>query len=194
MSQKLTTSKVRLSYVNVFKPKETKQGDLKYSVTCLLPKSDVKGYKMLMDTINAEFEAEKNGKLKGIASPKNPVHDGDGVSPTGKAYGDECKGHWVFTASASSDYPPAVVDRNVQPIINPTELYSGCYGHVALSIYAYNTGSTGIGFGLNGIQKVEDGEALGHSFSAEDAFSAVADNSDTPFGNSDIDPLTGLPR
>ena len=69
MSQKLTTSKVRLSYVNVFKPKETKQGDLKYSVTCLLPKSDVKGYKMLMDTINAEFEAEKNGKLKGIASP-----------------------------------------------------------------------------------------------------------------------------
>ena len=33
MSQKLTTSKVRLSYVNVFKPKETKQGDLKYSVT-----------------------------------------------------------------------------------------------------------------------------------------------------------------
>lgn len=188
MSQQITTSKVRLSYVNVFEPKANKQGVVKYSVTCLLPKSDTEGYRQLMAAIKAEFEAEKDGKLKGVASPKHPIWDGDGVTSTGTEFGPECKGCWVFAASAGENRPPSVVDQNVQPIIRQTDLYSGCYGHVALSIYAYNNQSKGIGFGLNGVQKVADGEPLGYSFDAKSAFSVV------PGGTgSGIDPLTGLP-
>ncbi|MDY3987122.1 MAG: DUF2815 family protein [Peptoniphilaceae bacterium] len=188
MSQQITTSKVRLSYVNVFTPRANQQGVEKYSVTCLLPKTDTAGYNQLMAAIKAEYEAEKDGKLKGVATPKHPIWDGDGVTSTGAEFGPECKGCWVFTASANPEYPPAVVDQNVQPILKQTDVYSGCYGHVALSIYAYNNQSKGIGFGLNGVQKVADGEPLGHSFSAKDAFHTVPKQ---PGG--EIDPLTGLP-
>lgn len=44
MSKQFTTNLVRLSYVSVFQPRETPQGTKKYSVTCLLPKSDKAGY------------------------------------------------------------------------------------------------------------------------------------------------------
>ena len=71
-----------------------------------------------------------------------------------------------------------------------SQVYSGCWGHVALSIYAYNNQSKGIGLGLNGVQKVKDDEALGFSFDANKAFSAIEDD-DTSAGG--IDPLTGLP-
>lgn len=184
MTQQHTTSLVRLSYVNVFEPKATPQGVEKYSVTCLLPKSDVEGYKQLLAAIKAEIEANKDDKLKGIAQPKLPIHDGDGVSPTGQEYGPECKGHWVFTASSNAEYPPSLVDGQIKPIMDRSAIYSGCWGHVALSIYAYNNQSRGIGFGLNGIQKVKDDESLGYSFDAKSAFSQV----DTP-----VDPLAGLP-
>ena len=189
MAQQITTSLVRLSYANVFEPKATPQGIEKYSVTCLLPKTDTEGYKALMSAINAEIEENKNDKLKGVVQPRLPIHDGDGASPTGQAYGEECKGHWVFTASANAEYPPQLVDQRVQPIMDRSAIYSGCWAHVAISIYAYNNQSKGIGFGLNGIQKVKDDEALGYSFDAKSAFSAVEDNNST----GGIDPLTGLP-
>lgn len=180
MAQQLTTALVRLSYVNAFTPKMNNQGVEKYSVTCLLPKSDKAGYEQIMRAINKEISEEADGKLKGVAQPKIPIHDGDGTSPTGLEYGAECKGHWVFTASANADRPPAIVDTRVQPIINQTELYSGCYGHVAISIYAYNNSTKGIGFGLNGIQKTKDGEALGSSFDAKSAFKVATEQETDP--------------
>ncbi len=196
MSRQFTTNQVRLSYVSVFQPRETPQGQKKYSVTCLLPKSDKEGYEALVAAINEEFQANKDTVLKGIAKPKIPVHDGDGVTSTGAEYGPECKGHWVFTASANENFPPSVVDQRVQPIINQTEVYSGCWGHVAISIYAYNNQSKGIGFGLNGVQKVKDDEPLGFTFDAKEAFSKVETADDSPFGSTarEIDPLTGLPK
>lgn len=48
MAQQISTTEVRLSYVNVFVAKEDQSGRLKYGVTCLLPKTDVNGYNMLM--------------------------------------------------------------------------------------------------------------------------------------------------
>lgn len=195
MSKQFTTNLVRLSYVSVFQPRETPQGTKKYSVTCLLPKSDKAGYDALMKAIGDVYQESKDTVLKGIAKPKIPVHDGDGVTSTGAEFGPECKGNWVFTASANENYPPSVVDQRVQPVMNQTDVYSGCWGHVAISIYAYNNQSKGIGFGLNGVQKVKDDEPLGFSFNANEAFSAVEGSSDdsefTPMGG--VDPLTGLP-
>ena len=43
MAQQITTTEVRLSYVNVFVAREDQSGRLKYGVTCLLPKTDVNG-------------------------------------------------------------------------------------------------------------------------------------------------------
>lgn len=174
----VTTGKVRLSYVHLFKPYAAMQGqEEKYSCTVLVPKSDVD----TMGRINAAIEAAKQ---KGITEKWNgqcppivptPINDGDGVRPSdGMPYGPECKGHWVFTASAKEDYPPEVVDKLGNPILNQSQIYSGIYGRVNINFFPYSFGGKkGIGCGLGPVQKLEDGESLsGSTVSAAKAFGA----------------------
>ena len=163
---RVTTGEARLSYVHLFKPYAFQQGqEEKYSVTVLVPKTDV-DTKARIDA--AIGEAEQRGiadKWNGVRPPilPTPVHDGDGVRPSdGMPFGDECKGHWVFTASAKADYPPEVVDMNGNPIIDQSEVYSGMYGRVNVSFFPYAFGGKkGIGCGLGPVQKLRDGEVLG---------------------------------
>lgn len=164
----VTTGEVRLSYVHLFKPYAAMQGqEEKYSCTILVPKSDTD----TMGRIHAAIEAAKqrgiSDKWGGVCPPivPTPVYDGDGVRPSdGMAFGPECKGHWVFTASAKADYPPEIVDRMANPIINQSEVYSGMYGRVNVTFFPYAFGGKkGIGCGLGPVQKLRDGEALGGS-------------------------------
>ena len=149
----VTTEKARLSYVHLFKPYAAMQGqEEKFSVTVLIPKTDVE----TMARINAAIEAAKQKgiteKWNGACPPivPTPVYDGDGVRPSdGMPFGEECKGHWVFTASAKVDYPPEVVDKMGNPIINQSEVYSGMYGRVNVNFFPYSFGGKkGIGCGL----------------------------------------------
>lgn len=172
----VTTGKVRMGYVHLFKPYAYQQGqEEKYSVVVMVPKSDTD----TMARINAAVEAAKqkgiSGKWNGVCPPivPSPVYDGDGVRPSdGMPFGKECKGHWVFTASAKAGYPPEVVDAYCNPIINQSEIYSGIYGKVNVSFYPYTFGGKkGIGCGLESVQKTEDGEPLaGSHVSAAQAF------------------------
>lgn len=164
----VTTGKVRFSYVHLFKPYAAMPGqEEKYSVTVLVPKTDTD----TMARINAAIEAAKQkgitDKWNGQCPPvvQTPVYDGDGVRPSdGMPFGEECKGHWVFTASAKADYPPEVVDRMGNPVINQSEVYSGIYGRVNVTFFPYAFGGKkGIGCGLGPVQKLEDGETLGRS-------------------------------
>lgn len=172
----VTTGEARLSYVHLFKPYAAMQGqEEKFSVTVLVPKTDTD----TMNRINAAIEAAKqrgiSDKWNGQCPPivPTPVYDGDGVRPSdGMEFGPECKGHWVFTASAKVDYPPEVVDKQGNPIINQSEVYSGIYGRVNVTFYPYAFGGKkGIGCGLGPVQKLRDGEALGGGrVSASEAF------------------------
>ena len=164
----VTTGEVRMSYVHLFKPYAYQPGqEEKYQVTILVPKTDTD----TMGRINAAIEAAKqkgiSGKWNGVCPPivPTPVYDGDGVRPSdGMAFGPECKGHWVINTSAKADYPPEVVDANMNPIINQSEIYSGIYGKVNLSFFPYAFGGKkGIGCGLGPVQKLRDGESLGGS-------------------------------
>lgn len=164
----VTTGRVRMSYVHLFKPYAYQPGqEEKYQVTVLVPKSDVD----TMGRINAALEAAKkrgvSEKWNGQCPPvlQTPVYDGDGVRPSdGMPFGQECKGCWVFTASAKADYPPEIVDGYGNPIINQSEVYSGMYGRVNVTFFPYAFGGKkGIGCGLGPVQKLSDGEALGGS-------------------------------
>lgn len=168
----VTTGKVRLSYCHIWQPQVPQSGgDAKYSVTILIPKSDV-------NTLNAIYAEMESTKRTGISSAwggtlppivKIPLYDGDGVRPSGEPFGEECKGHMVITASAKNQ--PSVVDLNVQPILNQSDLYSGCYARASINFFAYNqAGNKGLGCGLNSIQKVSDGEPLAGGVSAQEAF------------------------
>lgn len=187
----VTTGKVRLSFVNLFEPKEPINGGTpKYSTTILIPKSDTATKERLDSAIKAAAELAKDSKWGGTIPPqyRTPIHDGDGGRPSdGEPYGDECKGHWVITASAGQDFRPQVVDQALNPILDKSEVYSGCYARVNLNFYAYGGGSTGfakgVGVGLGPVQKIADGEALGGgAVKAEDVFKAV-----------EVDPITGEP-
>lgn len=201
----VTTGEVRFSYVHVFKPYSAVQGqDERYSVTILVPKSDAD----TMARINAAIEAAKQrgiaDKWGGVCPPivPTPVYDGDGVRPSdGMPFGEECKGHWVFTAAAKVDYPPEVVDRMGNPIINQSEVYSGMYGRVNVTFYPYMFGGKkGIGCGLGPVQKLRDGEPLGGgSVTAAQAFGSPQPAQQTagqaPWGQpgTGVNPITGLP-
>lgn len=185
----ITTGEVRLSYCNLFQPRAQQTGaDPKYSVTVLVPKTDSRTKADIDKAIKAAIEAGVSKCWNGVRPPMPAlcVHDGDGTRPSdGMPFGDECKGHWVFTASAKADRPPFVVDANVQPIISATEVYSGMYGRVNVSFFAYaNSGKKGIGCGLNGVQKLRDGDPLASRVTAEEAFGAPAapTYSASPFG------------
>ena len=164
----VTTGRARLSYVHLFKPYAYQPGqEEKFSVTVLVPKTDVDTKARIDAAIEAAKQRGINEKWNGQCPPivPTPVYDGDGVRPSdGMPFGPECKGHWVFTASAKEDYPPEVVDKMGNPIINHSEVYSGIYGRVNVSFFPYAFGGKkGIGCGLGPVQKLEDGEPLGGS-------------------------------
>lgn len=168
----LTTGKVRLSFCHVWQPQAPQGGgDPKYSVTILIPKTDT----ATLNAIYAEMESTKQAGVSsqwgGVLPPivKIPLYDGDGVRPSGEPFGPECHGHMVMTASCKNQ--PSVVDTNIQPILNQSEIYSGCYARVNINFFAYNqAGNKGLGCGLNCIQKVGDGEPLAGGVSAQEAF------------------------
>lgn len=173
----VVTGKARLSYVHLFQPYAHQPGqEPKYSTTILIPKSDVATKQKIDAAIHAATEQGVMKTWNGARPPMLaiPVYDGDGVRPNGDAFGPECKGHWVFTAS--SKQPPQIVDYNtgLSPIINQSDVYSGMYAFVSINFYPYaNSGKRGIGCGLNNVCKVADGEPLGGRTNAADDFAGL---------------------
>lgn len=170
---KVITGRVRLCYPKLFTPEMDDNGKLKYSCAILIPKTDTDTYQKLL---KAEAEAEAEGKSSkwGGKSRNKPsvIKDGD-LSAEDHP---ERAGHWMM--GIASTRKPGVVDANVQPIIDPSEIYPGCWVRVSLGSYpyAYKGVGNGVGFGLNNVQKVAEGEVLGGMTNAEDDFSAIEDD------------------
>jgi hypothetical protein len=166
---KVITGKVRFSYVNVFQPKVNDSGASKYSMMVLVPKTDsitINKIKKAVEEVKTDPKAKTKWGGKIPANLKLPLRDGDDEFPEKEEY----KGMYFF--NCSSDFKPNVVDVDCEPIMDSTEIYSGCWGRVSVVFYAYsNTGNKGIAAGLNNIQKLEDGESLTGRSSAKDDFS-----------------------
>ena len=173
-STHVVTGPVRLSYCNLVTPRAAQPGaEEKYSVTVLVPKADITTKAKIDNAIEAATQLGVSKKWNGQRPPMvpNPVYDGDGTRPSdGMPFGEECHGHWVFTASSSTK--PRIVDANLNDIMDNNQIYSGMYGRVAVDFYPYyNANKRGIGCGLVNVQKLSDGEPLGGSrTSAEDDF------------------------
>lgn len=171
--QEVSTGKVRLSYVHFFTPHASKPGEEpKYSATILVPKTDIATKQRIDAAINAAIAVGVAAKWNGVRPPvlAIPIYDGDGARPSdGMPFGEECKGHWVF--SASSKHAPEIVDLGMQRILSQAEIYSGIYARVLVRFFPYaSNGKKGVGCGLGPVQKLEDGEPLGARISAAAAF------------------------
>lgn len=176
----VTRKPVRLSYANLFTPRSSAPdgSNPRYSAALLIPKTDTALKKQLDEAVDAARKAAAAKGIQNANSLKSPIHDGDGEKPNGGAYGPECKGMWVL--NASSKRRPGIVDRNLQPIIDQTEIYSGVWANVDINFFGFNVpGNKGIACGLNNVQKVRDDEPLGGaSAKAEDVFKTVEDDGD----------------
>lgn len=172
---KVITEEVRLSYVNVFEPRETESG-LKYSVTLLIPK----GAKKTLAAIKAaqEAAAAKKWPSKRPAKLNYTLHDGDGPRPSdGEAFGPECKG--CFVMSVSSKDKPGVIDKTLNPIMERDGCNSGDYARVSINAYAFDvSGKKGVSFGLQNVMVTRKGESLSGRSRAEDDFKDFAEGDD----------------
>lgn len=171
---KVVTGVVRLSYANVWEPKSINGGAEKYSVSLIIPKSDTKTLSAINEAVNAAIEEGKGkfgGKIPNKAALKLPLRDGDIDRPDDEAYANS------YFINANSNTPPQIVDRNVNPIIDRSEVYSGVYARVSINFYAFNSnGNKGIACGLGNIQKICDGEPLGGRTNAADDFATDVDD------------------
>lgn len=176
MSQNETPTKVivpcRFSYLHCWEAESINGGEPKYSVSAIIPKSDtetIKKIKAAVEAAKQESISKWGGKIP--ANLKLPLRDGDIDRPEDETYKDS------YFFNANSKQAPQVVDAMVQPILEQSEVYSGCYGRISVNFYGYNSnGNRGIAAGLGNIQKIKDGEALSSRSKAEDDFDSVDDD------------------
>ena len=166
--RKIVTPVFRASFVYVFTPRKNEQsGKDEYSIKMIFDKdADLSDLKAIIK----EAIADKWGSNppRGL---KLPLKDGN-AGDTEKYPEDKDK----FVANAKTTIaPPGVVNAHIQPITDPSEVYSGCYMRATLTAYAYDKGGgKGVSFGLQNLMKVKDGEPLSSRATAENDFAAFA--------------------
>ena len=168
----------RISFANIFEAKSINGGDAKFSVSCLIPKTDKKTLLAIHKAVEAAKEDGKTRKWGGKIPPnlKLPLRDGDVDRPDDPAYENS------YFINATSQEQPGIVDRKRVKITDPLAIYSGCYIRASINIYPFNAnGNRGIAAGLSNIQFWEDGEPLNGRVRAEDEFDALDDDDSDDF-------------
>ena len=225
---KVLTGEVRLSYVHLnepYKNPKTPNAPAKYSVTLLIPKTDTATKNDIDQSIQAAYEQGVKDKWHNLRPTlANPlIYDGDGRRRDGSEFTEECKGHWVITASSSDKRKPQVVDiSNIKTELAPQDVYSGMYARVTINFFPFDTaGNKGVGCGLGNVLKIRDGEPLSGGASAASDFAGLGQAPEAapvpqmgqpypaagpqpqgyaypqmgqPAMNLSIDPITGMPR
>lgn len=161
---KVLTGKCRLSYPKLFTPESFGQApgaapgpDAKYSCVLLIRKDDPITVSRLQSAVESAIQEAIPTKWGGKrpANLRLPLRDGDA-----EREGDEYKG--CYFINCTTKRKPHVVDRDCCDIIDPSEIYAGCYVRATLNCYSYDyAGNRGISFGLCNVQKLGDGEPLG---------------------------------
>lgn len=182
---KVLTGEVRLSYVNLVAPRVNgtdPSATPKYSVTLLIPKTDVAVKQNIDASIEAAAVDAQNKLWGGVRPPVMPIpiHDGDGVRDNGTPYGPECKGCWVITASTQNK-PQVVHQSDINTELLPQDIYSGMYARVTINFFGYNrAGKRGVGCGLGNVMKTRDGEPLAGGASAAADFAGIGQTVGAP--------------
>lgn len=158
-SEHITVGPVRLSFPAILEP--DRRG--KYSVTMLIPKTDEGRAiaKQLHELAAGQVAAKWPDPEKRPRRLTMPVKDGDsgehtndGV-PKGERY-PEFSGHWYV--SASSNFQPGVVDRQLQPVVDRARVYSGVWAYLQVNAFAYSNEKFGASIGLANVQIYQDDE------------------------------------
>lgn len=173
--------------------KKTGKPAEKYSGMIIFPKSDTATEKAVRDAIRAAADTKVPGK-KIPPAWSFPLRDGDEEADE---KGEFLKGNWFF--NCTSKRKPDVVGtekwteetvaewdaehemedttfiRKNRPKVgslvrlDSSDFKSGDYGRVTVNFYYFENETKGIAVGLNNVQKLKDGDALGGVSTTADA-------------------------
>ncbi len=177
----MITGKCIISYPHLFEASPNPSGVMKFSASFLIDKTDT----VTIDEINKAID---KAKAKGKGSIWNnkipsfrylPLRDGDAELANGEKEDPIYKGK--FFLNASSDTMPGVVGPDGKPLFDQNRLYAGCIVRGDINPFPYkNSGNCGVGWGLNNVMLISDGDRLDGRVAAEDAFAEyVADEENT---------------
>jgi len=172
----VTGPDVKMSYLHILEPASINGSNPKYSGSFLIPRNspDVAKIKAAIQAAYDEGQAKLKGSGKAVpplATLKTPLRDGDAERP-----GDEDYAGYYFV-NANNTTKPGIVDINLNPIMDPDEIYSGIFGRVSLNFFAFNSnGNRGIACALLNVMKCKDGPRLGGHASAAEDFGEFAED------------------
>lgn len=188
-SEKVFTPKFRVGYERLIKGEKTDNGDLKYPMTMVFKAGE--DLSALRGAVDAVIEEEWGKKAKGVKLPfiKHTAAGQDGeryCDKMEKLYEDDDDAYFVRAVSYQK---VGLVDENVDPIIDPSDFYSGCYAAASIVAKTWeNSGKKGVTFYVNNVQKQADGEKIGGSRSSpQQDFQPVekAESAEDLFGEED---------
>lgn len=165
------TPKFRVCFPHVFTPQAPRDGngEPKYKLVAVFPPgTDLTQLKQLAQQAVVDKWGADPAKWPGDL--KNPFKDG---ATRSEKYGEPFDQPGSVFINLSSKYPPGVVDRSVQPIIDQTQFYGGCYAVAEVHAFTYDNLGRGVSFGFSNVQKVADGKALGGRRDPKDVFAPV---------------------
>lgn len=137
-----------------------------FRTSVLIPKKDKALIKQIEDAIDEAKEYGKGAKWGGKIPRNLKVAFQDGDDTDLDKY-PENEGHMLLNAR-SKKKKVGLVDTDRQPILDASEVYSGCWAYVSVTSFAYNNESKGVSFFLNNIMKARDDEAFGGGSSSPD--------------------------
>jgi len=166
----------RVRWCNLFQAKPDQKGVNQKSGALLIPKTA--SLKLLQEAWEkaamAEFKGKIPGGLRKLNKGQKPIlKDGDEIYETKdddkKDMYKEYQGCWVLQPSCKETDPLRILDENNSDIIDPADVYDGCYGQMVVNFSVYSAkarkqtdgtffpGGPMCSISLRGFKKTRDG-------------------------------------
>lgn len=176
-NRSFVTPLFRVAFPKLFKPEAFGDGDPSYSVVMLFDKNtDISAVEnALKKAAQRQWGSEAAKVYASIKKdPRRwPIHDGDDKSDIAGYEGS------MYINAKNKKNRPGVYNARVQPVLDESEVYAGCYAVAEVLPYAYdNKFGKGFGFTLLQIQKKKEGERFTRQTDPNSIFEAEDDGSD----------------
>lgn len=174
-SDDFKSSLCRLSYAqSLFKARAMEEGKAKkFGAILIFPKSARADLEKIVAKVITDEWGPKGIEKAKAGLIKSPFLTGDGKEARNKQSGELHPGMgpdvFFIRVQANEDRPPFVTWKDPNKQETEATVYSGCSGKAVLNCFAWHNDKSGDGvsFGIQGFQKMQDGERLGGSGSTD---------------------------
>lgn len=174
----------RLCFPSIFEKEKRRmkdsQGEPKYVATLVFDKEYLKTHPDELARYNA---MKKNAEEVCLEKFKKPIKEAAAkIANFNDPFRDGAQkdhldgfGEGTIFVKFTSNFKPGVVGSDARtPIDDPDALYPGCYARISTGAWAYDNRSKGIGFNMNNVMFVRDGERLDGRGAADADFGELA--------------------